>query len=44
MSVIARQAIEQGTGARGLRGAMDGVLRKTMYEMLSYAGSIGCVA
>lgn len=32
---IARQSIERGTGARGLRGVMEGLLRKVMYEIPS---------
>ncbi|MEW7980356.1 MAG: ATP-dependent Clp protease ATP-binding subunit ClpX [Candidatus Sedimenticola endophacoides] len=30
---IARQAIARGTGARGLRGVMESLLRKVMFEM-----------
>lgn len=33
LSAIARQAIDRGTGARGLRGVMEGLLRKVMFEM-----------
>ncbi|MCB1755889.1 MAG: ATP-dependent Clp protease ATP-binding subunit ClpX [Gammaproteobacteria bacterium] len=32
---IAREAIERGTGARGLRSVLEGLLRKTMYEIPS---------
>ncbi len=32
---IAKQAIQRGTGARGLRGVLESLLRKTMYEMPS---------
>ena len=32
---IAARAIERGTGARGLRGVMEGLLRKTMFELPS---------
>ncbi|MCU7960555.1 MAG: hypothetical protein KZQ58_11290 [gamma proteobacterium symbiont of Bathyaustriella thionipta] len=32
---IARQAIERGTGARGLRGVLESLLRKTMFELPS---------
>ena len=32
---IAREAIERGTGARGLRGVMEGLLRKEMFEIPS---------
>lgn len=33
LTEIALQAIERGTGARGLRGVMEGLLRKVMFEM-----------
>lgn len=39
---IARQALERGTGARGLRGVMEGLLRKVMYEMPSIQGASHC--
>jgi ATP-dependent Clp protease ATP-binding subunit ClpX len=32
ISAIARQAIERGTGARGLRAVLENLLRKTMFE------------
>ncbi|MGV6817757.1 MAG: ATP-dependent Clp protease ATP-binding subunit ClpX [Thiotrichales bacterium] len=32
---IAKSAIDRGTGARGLRGVMEGLLRKTMFEVPS---------
>lgn len=32
---VAQQAIERGTGARGLRGVMEGLLRKTMFHLPS---------
>ncbi len=35
LSAIARQAIERGTGARGLRGVMESLLRKTMFDLPS---------
>ncbi len=35
---IARQAIDRGTGARGLRGVLEGLLRKAMYELPSAEG------
>ncbi|MGR9107960.1 MAG: AAA family ATPase, partial [Gammaproteobacteria bacterium] len=41
---IARQAIERGTGARGLRGVMEGLLRKVMFEMPSVEGASSCLA
>ena len=42
LCAIARQAIARGTGARGLRGVMEGLLRHVMYEMPSLEGVIGC--
>jgi ATP-dependent Clp protease ATP-binding subunit ClpX len=33
LSAIALQAIARGTGARGLRGVMEGLLRKVMFDM-----------
>jgi ATP-dependent Clp protease ATP-binding subunit ClpX len=35
LSAIARLAIERGTGARGLRGVLEGMLRKPMFEIPS---------
>jgi ATP-dependent Clp protease ATP-binding subunit ClpX len=43
LEAIARQAIERGTGARGLRGVMEGLLRKVMYEMPSQEGAVECL-
>ncbi|MES9967181.1 MAG: ATP-dependent Clp protease ATP-binding subunit ClpX, partial [Sedimenticola sp.] len=43
LTSIAKQAIERGTGARGLRGVMEGLLRKVMYDMPSLEGAMGCV-
>jgi ATP-dependent Clp protease ATP-binding subunit ClpX len=42
LSAIAKQAIDRGTGARGLRGVMEGLLRKAMYEMPSMDGVSAC--
>jgi ATP-dependent Clp protease ATP-binding subunit ClpX len=42
LSAIAKQAIARGTGARGLRGVMEGLLRKAMYEMPSMEGVSSC--
>lgn len=39
---IARQAIDRGTGARGLRGVMEGMLRKVMYELPSEENVVSC--
>lgn len=41
LHAIARQAIERGTGARGLRGVLEGVLRKVMFEMPSEEDVVG---
>ena len=40
---IARQAIERGTGARGLRGVMEGLLRKVMFEMPAIDDAASCL-
>ncbi len=43
LTAIALQAIERGTGARGLRGVMEGLLRKVMFEMPSIEGASHCL-
>ncbi len=43
MSAIAGQAIERGTGARGLRGVVESLLRKVMFEVPSLQNVTGCV-
>ena len=43
LGAIARQAIDRGTGARGLRGVMEGLLRKAMYELPSLEGVTDCL-
>lgn len=43
LKAIVRQAIERGTGARGLRGVMEGLLRKVMFEIPSLQGATGCL-
>ncbi len=40
---IARKALDRGTGARGLRGVMEGLLRKTMFDMPSREGVKECL-
>ena len=40
---IARQAIERGTGARGLRSVIEKVLQKTMFEVPSESGVKRCL-
>ena len=42
LGAIARLAIERGTGARGLRGVMEGLLRKAMYELPSLEDVTHC--
>jgi ATP-dependent Clp protease ATP-binding subunit ClpX len=43
LCLIARQAIERGTGARGLRAVLEGLLRRIMYEIPSIQGVTGCL-
>jgi ATP-dependent Clp protease ATP-binding subunit ClpX len=40
---IARQAISRGTGARGLRGVMEALLRKTVFELPSMDSASECL-
>jgi ATP-dependent Clp protease ATP-binding subunit ClpX len=40
---IARQALERGTGARGLRGVLEKLLQKTMFELPSFENIGRCV-
>ena len=39
---IARKAIARGTGARGLRSVLEGLLQRTMFDLPSIAGVTGC--
>ena len=43
LGAIAQQAIARGTGARGLRGVMEGLLRKVMFEMPTIPDAKSCV-
>jgi ATP-dependent Clp protease ATP-binding subunit ClpX len=43
LGAIAQQAIGRGTGARGLRGVMEGLLRKVMFEMPTIPEANSCV-
>lgn len=43
LGAIAQQAIVRGTGARGLRGVMEGLLRKVMFEMPTIPEAKSCV-
>ena len=42
LAAIARHALQQGRGARGLRGVLEGLLRSVMYELPSQDGVSGC--
>lgn len=42
LSAIARDAIDAGTGARGLRGVMERLLKQAMYELPSETGVERC--
>ncbi len=39
---IARKAIARGTGARGLRSVLEGLLQRPMFELPSMSGILGC--
>lgn len=43
LASIARQAIDRGTGARGLRGVLESLLRKTMFELPSLDSAYECL-
>lgn len=42
LSAIARDAVEHGTGARGLRSVLESLLRRVMYDLPSAAGVERC--
>ena len=42
LSAIARDAVERGTGARGLRSVMEGLLKQVMFDLPSEAGVERC--
>jgi ATP-dependent Clp protease ATP-binding subunit ClpX len=42
LTAIANNAMQRGTGARGLRAVMEGLLRSVMYEMPSLEDVTGC--
>lgn len=42
LAAIARKAIARGTGARGLRSVMEGLLQRSMFELPSMSGVVGC--
>jgi ATP-dependent Clp protease ATP-binding subunit ClpX len=43
LEAIADKALQRGTGARGLRGVMEHILRHTMYEIPSLKSSGQCI-
>jgi len=43
LSAIARRALAQGTGARGLRSVLEAVLQRTMYELPSHTDVVRCM-
>ncbi len=43
LSAIAQRAVAQGTGARGLRSVLEGLLRHTMYELPGEPDLCRCV-
>ncbi len=43
LNTIAEKALQRGTGARGLRGVMEHLLRRTMYEIPSQKNIRHCV-
>jgi len=43
LKLIAQKALDRGTGARGLRGIMESVLRKTMFDLPSKEGVATCL-
>ena len=42
LAAIARKAIARGTGARGLRSVLEGLLQRTMFDLPSIAGVTRC--
>ena len=42
LAAIARKAIARGTGARGLRSVLEGLLQRTMFDLPSLAGVTDC--
>ncbi len=42
LSAIARDAVERGTGARGLRSVLEGLLKQVMYDLPSKPGVERC--
>ena len=42
LEAVAEQALARGTGARGLRGVLEGLLERTMFELPSRPGVVRC--
>jgi ATP-dependent Clp protease ATP-binding subunit ClpX len=42
LTAVAKEAIQRGTGARGLRAVMEGLLRRVMFEMPSITDVSRC--
>jgi ATP-dependent Clp protease ATP-binding subunit ClpX len=42
LTAVAKEAIQRGTGARGLRAVMEGLLRRVMFEMPSISSATRC--
>ena len=43
LMAIAEQALARGTGARGLRGVLESLLQKTMFDLPSHKDIVRCV-
>ena len=43
LTAIAEQALERGTGARGLKGVLENLLQKTMFDLPSHKDIVRCV-
>lgn len=43
LAAIARKAMARATGACGLRGTLDGLLRETMFELPWLEGVASCI-
>jgi len=42
LTAVARRAIERGTGARGLRSVLEGLLQRPMFDLPSMTGIAAC--
>ena len=43
LTAIAEQALARGTGARGLKGVLENLLQKTMFDLPSYNDIVRCL-